>query len=348
MNLYAGLDVSLKETSVCIVDQDGTVLVECKALSEPEALAAALLPHAERLRRVGIEASALGGWLQVELSARGFEAIVIEAHHAHVSLSTMRNKTDRNDARGIAQLMRLGWYKAVHVKSAEAQRLRALLGCRKLLVRKLVDTENEIRGTLRGFGLKVGAVSRGRFTERVARLTEDADPLIQELMLRLLAVRDALLEQQRRLHGLVVKAVTADEVCRRFMTVPGVGPITALAFRAGVDDPHRFKRSRTVGAHFGMTPRRFQSGEVDYAGRISRCGDRDVRQSLYDAAGSLLRRCQKHSVLRAWGLRLAKRIGIKKATVAVSRKLAVILHRMWLDGTEFRWTREVQPAAVAA
>lgn len=149
MNLYAGLDVSLKETSVCIVDQDGTVLVECKALSEPEALAAALQPHAERLRRVGIEASALGGWLQVELSTRGFEAIVIETHHAHVSLSTMRNKTDRNDARGIAQLMRLGWYKAVHVKSAEAQRLRALLGCRKLLVRKLVDTENEIRGTLR-------------------------------------------------------------------------------------------------------------------------------------------------------------------------------------------------------
>jgi transposase len=351
MNVYAGLDVSLKETSVCIMDHDGTVLQECKVLSDPQALTEALTKYGTDLKRVGIEASALGSWLQVELAQREFEAILIEAHHTHVALSTMRNKTDRNDARGIAQLMRTGWFKAVHVKSAESHRLRALLGCRKMVVRKLVDTENEIRGTLRGFGLKTGNGSRTEFAARVASLTEDADPLIQEIMVRLLAIRAVLLEQRRKMDGLVLRTVRADVVCRRFMTVPGVGPIAALAFRTGVDDPRRFPRSRTVGAHFGMTPRKYQSGEMDYDGRISRCGDRDVRQALFDAAGSLLRRCTKHSALRAWGLRIAKRSSLKIATVAVSRKLAVIMHRMWVDGTDFRWTKDAganaEPAPAA-
>ena len=169
MNFYAGLDVSLRETSVCVVDAEGKVVLERKVPSEPGAIDSGAcdgLRYVD-LRQVGIEASSLGGWLQTELSTRGFEAVVIEACHTHVALSTMRNKTDRNDARGIAQLMRLGWFKVVHVKSLEAQRLRMLLGCRKLVVRKLVDVENEIRGTLRAFGLKVGSVSRGRFAARV-------------------------------------------------------------------------------------------------------------------------------------------------------------------------------------
>ena len=346
MNVHAGLDISLNDTSICIVDSEGVVLLETKVASEPEPIAEVLRKFGARLRRVGLEASSLGGWLQVELSTRGFEAILIETHHTHVALSTMRNKTDRNDARGIAQLMRLGWFKAVHVKSAYAQHMRALLGCRRLMVRRLVDIENEIRGTLRSFGLKVGAVSRGRFAARVASLTEDAHVIIQELTLRLLAIRGTLLEEKGRLHALVVKMAMSDDASRRFMSVPGVGPVTALAFRAGVDDPRRFKRSRTVGAHFGMTPRKFQSGEVDFDGRISKCGDREVRQALYDAAGSLLRRCKKPSALRAWGLRIAKRSNLNKATIAVSRKLAVILHRMWIDGTEFRWSNGEQAAAI--
>ncbi len=340
MNIYAGLDVSLRETAVCVVDAEGNVLLERKVLSEPDALATVLQPYTADLRYVGVEASSLGGWLQTELSARGFEAVMIEAWHTHVSLATMRNKTDRNDARGIAHLMRLGWFKVVHVKSQEAQQLRMLLGCRKLVLHKLIDVENEIRGTLRAFGLKVGSTSRGRFAARVMTLTEQADALIQELMRGLLTVRVTLLVEYRRMHRLVVKATLADPVCRRLMTVPGVGPIAALAFRTGVDDPLRFKRSRTVGAHFGVTPRRYQSGEMDYTGRISKCGDREVRQALYDAAGSLLRRCRKSCALRTWGLRIMKRSGIKKATIAVSRKLAVILHRMWLDGTEFRWSED--------
>jgi len=347
MSAYAGLDVSLNETSICIVDSQGSLLLESRVASEPEAIAQSLNSHAENLRSVGIEASALGGWLQRELTALGFEAIVIEARHTHVSLSSMRNKTDRNDARGIAQLMRLGWDKVVHVKSPEAQRLRVLLGCRQLASRKLVDVENEIRGVLRAFGLKVGSVSRGRFAARVLSLAEQAGALIEEVVQRMLAIRGTLLIEYRRLHQLVVKATVLDPVCRRLRTVPGIGPVAALAFRCGVDDPHRFKRSRTVAAHFGMTPRRHQSGEVDYTGRISKCGDREVRQALYNAAGSLLRRSRKASPLRTWGLRIRKRSGMKKATVAVSRKMAVIMHRMWLDGTDFRCSNDPAAAALA-
>jgi transposase len=344
MNVYAGLDVSLRETSICVVNAEGKVLLERKVSSEPDDIAEVLRAYLGELRQVGVEASSLGGWLHAELSARGYEAVVIEAAHTHVALSTMRNKTDRNDARGIAQLMRLGWYKVVHVKTPEAQRLRTLLGCRKLVVRKLVDIENEIRGTLRGYGLKVGSVSRGRFAARVTALCGQADALIAEVVQRLLAIRVTLLTEYHRMHVLVIKATAEDPVCRRLMTVPGVGPVAALAFRTGVDDPKRFKRSRTVAAHFGITPRRYQSGEVDYVGRISKCGDRDVRQALFDAASSLLKRCRKACALRNWGLRIAKRSGLKKATVAVSRKLAVIMHRMWLDGADFRWSRSTAHA----
>ena len=341
MNYSAGLDVSLNETSVCVVDGEGHVILERKVATEPDAIVKALKEFLPELRRVGIEASSLGCWLQPELLARGLEAVVIESRHTHVALSTMRNKTDRNDARGIAQLMRLGWYKVVHVKSREALELRMLLGCRQLVLRKLLDVENEIRGTLRAFGLKVGNVSRGRFAARVLELAEQASGLIEELLQRMLAIRGTLLVEYRRLHLRVVQATLADPVCRRLMTVPGIGPQAALAFRCAVDDPHRFKRSRTVAAHFGMTPRRFQSGEVDYTGRITKCGDREVRQALYHAAGSLLWRCRRASPLRSWGLRIAKRSSMKKAAVAVSRKMAVIMHRIWLDGTQYRGSESV-------
>src|SRR5271170_3441081 len=216
MNVYAGLDASLNDTSVCVVDREGKLLLERKVASDPDAIGAVLQEHAAELRQVGVEASSVGVWLQGELSARGFDAIMIEARHAHVSLSTMRNKTDRNDARGIAQLMRLGWYKVVHVKSLDAQRLRMLLGCRKLVVRKLVDVENEIRGTLRPFGLKVGHVSRTAFAGKVGELVGGGHPMVQEVMVRMLSIRGVLLEQRGRLDRLVVKAVREEEVCRRF------------------------------------------------------------------------------------------------------------------------------------
>lgn len=263
--------------------------------------------------------------------------IVVEARHMHVSLSAMRNKTDRNDARGIAQMMRLGWFRAVHVKNVETQRLRTLLSNRKLLKRKLIDMENHIRGALRTYGLLIGQVGRAGFEARVRELVERTDIVFTTMIETMLDVRRAVWEGFNRLHKILLRVVQHDVVCRRLMTVPGVGPVAALSFKVGVDDPLRFTRSRTVGAHFGLTPRRHQSGtSIDFEGHITKQGDGTVREALCEAAASLLLRVKRYSALRAWGLRVAKRTSMLCAIVAVARKLAGILHRMWIDGTEFQ------------
>lgn len=337
MDLYVGLDVGLEETSVCVIDRDGQSVRETKVSTEPEAIRSALEGVAERLSRVGVEASSLGIWLYRELHAVGLPVIVVEARHMRVSLSTMRNKTDRNDARGIAQMMRLGWFRAVHVKNIEMQRMRTLLSNRKLLKRKLVDLENHIRGALRAFGLLVGPISRGRFEARVRELLDHADPVFMKTIETMLEVRQAVYEGYDKLHRILLQVVQHDTVCRRLMTVPGVGPVAALSFKVGVDEPLRFTRSRTVGAHFGLTPRRHQSGtSIDYEGRITKQGDVNVREALCEAAASLLMRVRRWSALRDWGLRIARRTNMMCAIVAVARKLAGILHRMWIDGTDFK------------
>ena len=339
MQLYAGLDVSMDETSICVVDRDGKIIKECKADTEPAAIRSALEGYAGRLHRVGLEAQAFSPWLFNELSAMGFPAIVVEAVHMQKALSAQRNKTDRNDARGIAHMMRVGWFRQVHVKSSESQHLRVLLSNRRLLKRKFTDVENEVRGSLKAFGIKIGKVSRGKFEGRAMELVEAAQPLLRDLVRGMLQVRRMLWTEYSRLHNMLIRVVRRDAICRRFMSVPGVGPVTALAFKTAIDDPYRFRRSRTVGAHFGLTPKRFQSGTIDYDGSITRCGDAEVRTALYEAANSLMVRSKKWSALRAWGVGLAKRRGHKRAIVAVARKLALVLHRMWIDGTEFRWTR---------
>ena len=336
MKLYVGLDVGLEETSVCIVDSEGLTVREIKVSTEPEAIRSAVENYADRLDRVGVEASSLGIWLYRELQPAGLPIIVVEARHMRVSLSTMRNKTDRNDARGIAQMMRLGWYRAVHVKNIDMQKMRTLLTNRKLLKRKLIDLENHVRGALRAYGLLVGAVARGAFEARIRELIEHCDPIFVMSIQVMLDVRRALLEGYDRLHRVLLQVVQHDPVCRRLMTVPGVGPVVALSFKVGVDDPHRFTRSRTVGAHFGLTPKRYQSGtSIDFEGRISKQGDISVREALCEAAASLLLRVRKWSALRAWGLRIAKRSSMLCAIAAVARKLAGILHRMWVSETDF-------------
>ena len=337
MELYVGLDVGLEETSLCVVDKDGKTVREEKVATEPEAIRCALGGFADRLNRIGVEASSLGIWLHRELHAAGLPMIVVEARHMRVSLSAMRNKTDRNDARGIAQMMRLGWFRAVHVKNIEMQKLRTLLANRKLLKRKLVDIENHIRGALRAYGLLVGAVSRGRFEARIRELIEHTDYVFTTMIETMLEVRKAIFDGFDKLHRIVLRVVQHDAVCRRLMTVPGVGPVASLSFKVGVDDPLRFTRSRTVGAHFGLTPKRHQSGtSIDFEGRITKQGDVSVREALCEAAGSLLMRVRTWSALRAWGLRIAKRTNMMCAIVAVARKLAGILHRMWIEESDFR------------
>jgi len=335
---YAGIDVSLKESHVCIVDGEGRIVSEAVVASEPEALAQHLLKWQASLGRVGLEAGPLSQWLHAGLKAAGLPVLCIETRHLKAALGAMRAKTDRNDARAIAQVMRVGWYRAVHVKTPEAQEQVALVTARKLLVNKLVDVENSVRGLLRGFGLKLGAVGRGRFEARV-REQLDGAPRLLAIIEPLLIARAALKDQLAVLHRQVLQAVRHDHVCRLLMTAPGVGPVVALTFKSAIDEPARFARSKAVGVHFGLTPRKHQSGESDRSGPITKMGDELVRTALYEAASTLLHRVQRWSWLKAWAVRVARRRGAKRAQVALARRLAVVLHRMWRDGTEFRWSR---------
>ena len=270
--------------------------------------------------------------------------ICVETRHMRAVLQAQINKTDRNDARGMAQMMRAGLYRPVHVKTLRSQKLRMLLTHRKLLQSKAIAIDNDLRGTLRNFGLKVGVVGALKFEARIRELVENL-PDLAELVEPLLIVRRTLREQIGILHGRLLAIVRTDDVCRRLMTVPGVGPVVALTYRATVDVPARFRNSKAVGAVFGLTPSKYQSGEIDRTGAISRCGDEMMRAMLYEAAHIMLVRLAKWSWLKAWAMKIARHRGMKKAIVALARRLAVILHRIWVDGTEFRWTREQAAAA---
>ena len=343
MDYFAGLDVSVKETSVCIVDDTGKIVREVKVASEPQALLGVLTDPAYRFKRIGLEAGPLSQWLYSALAEAGLPVICVETRHMRAVLKAQINKTDRNDARGMAQMMRVGLYRPVHVKTLRSQKLRMLLTHRKLLQSKAIALDNDLRGTLRNFGLKVGMVGTARFEARIKELIENS-PDLAVLVEPLLVVRRVLREQLGILHRRLLAVVRDDDVCRRLMTVPGVGPVVALTYRATVDVPARFRKSKSVGAVFGLTCAKYQSGESERTGAISRCGDEMMRTMLYEAAQILLVRSTKWSWLTAWAMQIARRRGLKKAIVALARRLAVIMHRIWVDGTEFRWTRE----AVAA
>jgi len=344
MDYFAGLDVSLRSCAICIVDSQGTMLFERELPCEIKDIADCLASFPHPIERIGFEAGTMSQHLFFGLKAEGFDVVCMEARQVNAALSAMRNKTDKNDARGIAQVLRTGWFSPVHMKSREAHGVRALLSTRKALLCKTMDLANEVRGLLKIFGIRLPkAVKHGSFDGVVRPLIEMDDVLVHALVPLLdarLVVYQHFLELDRR----VKRAATQDDVCMRMMTVPGVGPIAALTFKAAVDDPARFKRSRTVGAHFGLTPRRYQSGEHDNPGRISKSGDRDVRATLYAAANALLMRTMAGSQIKSWGMRLMRTKGRRRAVVAVARKLAVLLHRMWTDGTEFR--QEKQEGAV--
>jgi transposase len=339
MKHYAGLDVSVKETAICVVDEDGHICREMKVPSHPDDLAMAVQGIGVRVERIGLEAGPLSQWLFEGLARAGFPVICIETRHTKAFLKAQVNKTDRNDARGIAQMMRVSLYRPVHVKTLESQRRRALLRARKFLQEKAIAVENDIRGLLRNFGLKVGIVGRGQFEAHVLALIA-ALPELEEVISVLLATRRQLREGFAKLHRKVLEIAKRDTVCMRLMTVPGVGAVTSLAFVSTIDIPARFRRSRAVGPILGLTPTLNQSGESQRVGRVSLCGDGMMRALLYEAAQAMLTRVKKWSWLRAWAVGVAKRSGFKRAVVALARRLAVIMHRMWVDGSVFRWSRE--------
>jgi len=342
MKQFAGLDVSVKETSLCIVDGDGEVIREVKVASEPAAIIAALREPGIFCERIGLEAGPLSQWIYGALAEAGLPVICVETWHMKAALSAQRNKSDRKDARGIAQMMRVGLYRPVHVKTLRSQERRMLLTSRKLLRTKTIDIENDLRGTLRNFGLKVGAVSSSKFDARIRELVE-GQAMLTAIAEPMLTARKALRQQYNVLHKMLLDLVREDSLCCLLMTAPGVGPVVALTFQATVDVPARFARSRALGAHFGLTPQGYQSGEVERRGRLSKCGDAMMRTALFEAAQVLLTRTSRWCALKSWGVRVARRRGMKKAIVAVARRLAVVLHRMWRDGTAY----QPKPVAMA-
>ena len=348
MGVFVGLDVSLSKTAVCVVDRDGAVLWQGKVPSEPGPLIARLAEWSGSIDLAGIEACPLSEWLHRGLREAGIPVVCIEVRHAQRFLSSRPVKTDRNDARGIAEMMRLGHYRPVHVKSPAAQTMRTTLTARMQLVAAQLQIENTIRGLLKVYGLKIGAIHRNRFAARVAELLAMAAlPQLAGAIEPLLRVRESMRTERKALDRTLAALSRQDEVARRLMTIPGVGPVTSLAFKATIDDTGRFTTSKALGAHLGLTPRIYQSGEIDRSGHISKCGDRMMRHLLYEAASVLMTRTRKWSRLRAWGIAVAKRRGMKRATVAVARKLAVIMHRIWITGGEFEFGSPAAAATVA-
>lgn len=335
MEQYAGLDVSLKAVSICVCDGVGTVSWRGEVANDPGVVGAVLSRHAPHLVRAVLETGSCGLHLYRRLEAAHVPVICVCARHAKGVLKCKVNKSDANDAEGLAQLARTGWYREVHVKSAAAHVIRGHLLARRQIAKARRDFENQMRALPRGFGVKVGAVSRGRFEDRVRRLAE-AVPALMLPIDQLLLARRSLLASQDALEAEAKRLAKADRRCRLLQTMPGVGPLTALAFVSALDGAERFAKSSSVGAYLGLTPRGYQSGEVAWSGHISKSGDALARALLYEAANSLMVRVKAWPPLKLWARRLETRVGGKKARVALARKIAVVLHRMLRDGTAYR------------
>jgi transposase len=335
MDYYAGIDVSLECSSVCVSDGSGQIVREAKIASEPEALIDWFGSLGLALTRIGLEAGPLSQWLYAAMKQAGLAVELLETRHVAAAFAAMPVKSDRNDARNIAQLMRLGWFRPVHCKSLAAQEVRAMLTARRLVQSKLLDIENSLRGILRGFGLKIGKATRASFGERVEELVKD-HPTLQTIAEALLRVRSVLLAEFKGFEKRVRQTSRLHAQARLLMSTPAVGPIISLTFACAIDDPSRFTSSKQAGPHFGLTPKKYQSGETDYSGRISKVGDASVREALYEAANLVLVKPIKGCTqLKSWAMRIARRAGMNKAKVALARKLAVIMLRMLKDNTPF-------------
>src|SRR5215813_3123401 len=334
MEYFAGLDVSMEETHVCVIDRDGKVILEARTPTVPKAIAAALA-KGPAVERILFETGRMTPTLFHGLTALGLPVVCVESRQAYQALRSLAaHKTDRNDARGLAHLARTGFFKPVHVKSLPAHALRSLIIARKKLVGQRVTLENQIRGLAVVFGVRLPRALTAAFIRQALRASEGITGLSAAVR-GLVAARAAVLAAVTAIDADIRKLVRASAACRRLMTIPGVGQLTALAFTAAIDDPSRFRRSRDIGAYLGLVPRRYQSGEVDYTGSISKCGDRRVRTLLYEAANVMLTRYKGSLKLKDWAFAIAKRSTMRKARIALARRLAIIMHAMLRDGTEF-------------
>lgn len=335
MRYYVGLDVSMKETFICIVDEAGKVINESRVKTDPDAIAERLKKHQLPIDKVGIESGSLSHWLVEELRKLEIPAICIDARKMAAVLSVEINKTDKNDARGIANAMRCNLYREVIQKTKNAIELGTLMSSRRLIVQQKVQLTNAVRGFLKTYGLRLGPCGDKTFCQKVREKLLDKCSLAKKGIEELLSCFEKACEGIKRLTKEAEDLAREDEDIKRLMTIPGIGVITAVSYKIEIDDPKRFKNSRAVGAYLGMTPKQYSSGETKKQGRISKCGSAETRFLLNEAATVMLSRSQRWSKLKAWGLKIQRKHGFKKATMAVGRKLAVIMHRMLIDKKDF-------------
>jgi transposase len=342
MNLHVGLDISQRKTAICTVNDKGKIVAEGSSLTLPSDIHCWLVGKEidlTAIQGVCLEAGAMSSFIYKGLEALGLPVICVEAFQAH------RNKTDKNDARGLAQYIRMGgdYIRPVIVKDTITQESRMLLTLRQKYVTQRVAIENSITGVLKPFGIIVPRRWKSAdsfcnaFAETVAK-AESLGPTLREAVLESLDVYRAVNELLDKVTEKIHRIAKEHPVCRRLMTAPGVGPIVALSFVTAIDTPHRFRRSEDIGGYLGLTPKKYQSGDIDHSVGISKFGSSMTRTHLVQAATSLLYASKKWSSLRAWGMKIAKRRGYQIARIAVARKLAVILHRMWITEQDFRWS----------
>jgi transposase len=333
MKDYIGLDVSKKETAISI-RREGKRIWRGKCPSDPKIIAGIVRKHAPFAERVVFETGPLSVWFYHALKEEGLPAICIDARHAKAALDMAANKTDANDADGLAQLAEVGFFREVRVKGFDSMLTRTLVAARTRLVGITIELSNQIRGAMKTFGLIVPPGKGSNFDKNVRHLLADQDALASIVLPLLEAWRSVRLKAAALERRMLADARKRQD-CRILMSIPGIGVITATSFLSAIEDPDNFKRSRSVGAWLGLTTRRYQSGEVDYDGHISRRGDRHLRGLLFEAATVILTRSSAESSLRTWGVKLRERVGFKRAAVAVARKLAVTMHAMLKTGEFF-------------
>ena len=343
MRLFVGFDVSLEKTAICVISEHGKIVKEAQVISEPEALLSWIGQQDGSIAAIGLEAGPLSQWLHRGLSEAGLDIVLMETRQVKGALKAMPIKTDRRDAEGIARLLHLGWFRPVHCKSVSAQGVRAVLSARKAVQQGMIALEMSLRGLLRNFGLKVGTISRGRFEHRIRELAA-GNPMLEAATEPMLRARASLRQELAGLERRVRELAQKDSVCHRLMTMPGIGAVVALTFRSAVDDPARFTSSKKVGPWVGLTPSRNQSGERDVSGGITKAGDVNLRRALCQAATVMMNR-GRSTWLRTWAAQVARRRGRRRAMVALARRIGVILHRMWVDGTAFRAEATTAPQA---
>ena len=341
MTLFAGLDVGGKKTAISVVDRAGKIVWRGVIETHPTRIVDALRRWQDRLERVGLESGPFTPHLYRALAAMGYPMVCMDARRTADAIKSRRIKTDKTDAYALAEMLRTGWFTKVHVKSVDTHRLKTLLGARDQLVKVKRSLGNQVRGVLRPFGIQLPSrVGTKRFAVAAHQATQD-DPILSASIAALLEALVAIEAQLEKLDGELKELARRHEVAWRLMSIPGVGPLTAMAFIAAIEDVRRFARMRDIGAYLGLTPKRYQSGDTDVPLGISKQGDHMARHYLYEAANAMLTTVKKRFGLRSWGLQLMKTHGAKKARVALARKLAVIMGRMWKEGTHF----EARPAA---